>query len=319
LEFLIKSTVCETYVLNCNGNVIGGVNKNFLLNTCGIIKRLIRDCGPPIELRAGQDPDPDSYAQRERIRNRIQVLTNTLNLNVLERIDLQCEPDIFMETLLNNLKNDVISHQIFMRKVKKMKIKQLTDTLLMLKKNYTGNALRIKEIENELHMLLDLEMRAELEKFKHYDILHNEKMTPRFLTLTKIKSKKNLDCIKQDNGDEFRSSVERDSFIRDFYRKIYTPPQGMTELRETVVEDFLGPEICNNRVLIDSKLTNDDSQFFERPLSIQELDTAAQSLNEKSAGGLDGISSKFIKKFWAYLRVPLNNYAAYCFERGTLT
>jgi hypothetical protein len=93
----------------------------------------------------------------------------------------------------------------------------------------------------------------------------------------------------------------------------------MTELRETVVEDFLGPEICNNRVLIDSKLTNDDSQFFERPLSIQELDTAAQSLNEKSAGGLDGISSKFIKKFWAYLRVPLNNYAAYCFERGTLT
>jgi hypothetical protein len=134
LEFLIKSTVCETYVLNCNGNVIGGVNKNFLLNTCGIIKRLIRDCGPPIELRAGQDPDPDSYAQREWIRNRIQVLTNTLNLNVLERIDLQCEPDIFMETLLNNLKNDVISHQIFMRKVKRMKIKQLTDTLLMLKK-----------------------------------------------------------------------------------------------------------------------------------------------------------------------------------------
>jgi hypothetical protein len=42
-------------------------------------------------------------------------------------------------------------------------------------------------MEGELNLLLDLEMRAELEQFRHYDILNNEKITPKFLTLSKIK------------------------------------------------------------------------------------------------------------------------------------
>jgi hypothetical protein len=63
------------------------------------------------------------------------------------------------------------------------------------------------------------------------------------------------------------------------------------------VENFLGPEICNNNVVKNSKLSVADKEFFDRDLTLLELDVAANSLNEKSAGGLDGVSSKFIKNF----------------------
>jgi hypothetical protein len=46
---------------------------------------------------------------------------------------------------------------------------------------------------------------------------------------------------------------------------------------------------------------------------------AINNLNSSSAGGLDGIPTKFLKKFWAFIRYPLVTYANYAIETGTLT
>jgi hypothetical protein len=175
-------------------------------------------------------------------------------------------------------------------------------------------------MEVELNLLLDLEMRAELEQFRHYDILNNEKITPKFLTLSKIKKKpSSLDSIRRDDGSVFATKQEQEEFICDFYEKIYNQDQGNNIIDDNVVENFLGPEICNNNVVKNSKLSDADKEFFDRDLTLLELDVAANSLNEKSAGGLDGVSSKFIKKFWPYLRIPLHKHANYCTARGSLT
>jgi hypothetical protein len=119
IEFLVKTSVSETYLQHCSDNSLYGVNKNFLLNTCGTIRRLIRECGPPIELRVGNNSGPEAGVQRERIRNRLQVLSGTLNLNHIEQANLTCDPGTFMETMLLNLKNDTVSHQAFIQKTKK--------------------------------------------------------------------------------------------------------------------------------------------------------------------------------------------------------
>jgi hypothetical protein len=39
----------------------------------------------------------------------------------------------------------------------------------------------------------------------------------------------------------------------------------------------------------------------------------------KSAPGEDGFSNRLIKKIWKYIRIPLLNYANYCFKTGSLT
>ena len=52
---------------------------------------------------------------------------------------------------------------------------------------------------------------------------------------------------------------------------------------------------------------------------IDELDCAIKDANMNSAAGIDGLSTKFISKFWTIFRVPLFKYANCCFRKGSLT
>jgi hypothetical protein len=82
---------------------------------------------------------------------------------------------------------------------------------------------------------------------------------------------------------------------------------------------LLGPEVASNNIVKNSKLLANERNYFDRELSIQELDIAVNKMNLQSAGGLDGIPTKFLKKFWAYFRYPLTVYANFLFESGHLT
>jgi hypothetical protein len=174
--------------------------------------------------------------------------------------------------------------------------------------------------EQNLNSLLDMEMRSELERFRHYDILYNEKMSPRFLTLAnQCKKSVSLGSIQRPDGSAFASEPERVEYIRNYYQEIYRDKSGDNQLPVNCVENFLGPEICENPVVRSSKLTEPEKLNFDTPLTVQELDFAANNMNINSAGGLDGIGVKFIRKFWTYLRNPLLKYANFSFGTGTLT
>jgi hypothetical protein len=54
-------------------------------------------------------------------------------------------------------------------------------------------------------------------------------------------------------------------------------------------------------------------------LEISEFDAAIKKTKTNTSPGIDGISNRFIKKFWHIFRVPLFNYSVYCLNRGSLT
>jgi hypothetical protein len=85
------------------------------------------------------------------------------------------------------------------------------------------------------------------------------------------------------------------------------------------IEKFLGPEICQNPVVLNSKLDQDEKDNLDQPLRIGELDEAVKTLNLRSAPGVDGVSNRFIVKFWKYFREPLFRYATTCINNGKLT
>jgi hypothetical protein len=187
----VLASVCETYLIHAENDFnLNGRNKNVLLGICGTIMQLVRDCGPPVELCIGITDPEIKKAIRDRILTRLQVLSYSLDIAQLEDANLNCTDDVFMETLLLNVKNNVISHQAFMRKTKREKINSLRKDLLQQKKDYVLNQVRILQLEQELNNLIDWEMRSKLTSFQHFDILNGEKMTPRFLTLAKISKKK---------------------------------------------------------------------------------------------------------------------------------
>jgi len=58
---------------------------------------------------------------------------------------------------------------------------------------------------------------------------------------------------------------------------------------------------------------------MELELSINELDVALSQCKNGTACGMDGISYKFLKTYWRYLKYPLLKYARHCFRQGRLT
>jgi hypothetical protein len=206
-----------------------------------------------------------------------------------------------------------------MRKAKFKKIESTKLILTELKKDFITNSVRIQETEQILNNLIEMEMRAELYKFKHFDILNAEKISPRFLSLAKIKSNEiPLSTIKDDNGIDFLQNSDRNEYITNFYAGIYKDDKSRS-LEPDAIRNFLGAEICESPVVRNNRLTAEESVNFDSPLSLNELDIVINQLNDKSAGGLDGIGTKFLKKFWNFIRIPLHRCVTTCIHKQTLS
>jgi hypothetical protein len=85
------------------------------------------------------------------------------------------------------------------------------------------------------------------------------------------------------------------------------------------IENFLGQDIINNPVVQNSRITVQERNELESPLTLQELDESLADCNMRSAAGADGFSNKLIKACWQVLRIPLYNYALHCYNTGILT
>jgi hypothetical protein len=106
-------------------------------------------------------------------------------------------------------------------------------------------------------------------KYRHFELIHMEKMTPRFLNLKKTSGPNDsLEKIKRDDGLDFESSSERYRYIRDFYSAIYNNNTPDRVINERAIEEFLGPEICKNPVVQNSKLTQAEYESFEHDLTL---------------------------------------------------
>jgi hypothetical protein len=186
LPFLVHATVCETFLLHTDTHNIGRFNKNELLQFCGRVKLQIRECGPPLETICGLEPDALAIEERQAKIGRLEILKNHLDPDIIQRLPVNVSPATFLETLLITVKNDVVSHQSFVRKKKIEKIDFIKKRLSVLKAEPFPDYGAIFAMESQLEKINDSAMRKEMERYRYFDILNNEKMTPRFLSLAKL-------------------------------------------------------------------------------------------------------------------------------------
>ena len=155
---------------------------------------------------------------------------------------------------------------------------------------------------------------------KLFENLSTEKPTSLFLSLAKNKtSGTGLGKIKNDNDSPFDNDEMRNNYITNFYENLYKKDPAEPQNFDNIIEEFLGPEILNSNVVSASKLTEQEVNSMELPISLAELDLSLKEGNAKSAPGMDGMGMPVIKKIWNYIRHPLQKYANHCFETGTLT
>ncbi len=216
-----------------------------------------------------------------------------------------------METLINNIRNECLSYQIFLAKTVTESTKNILASLKTLKLNYTAKESEIDSLEKKLDNIIDNNLRNRLEATSNFEILQNERITPFFLNLAKgNKAEASLSDLLDDDGNPFRSDAELKAHIRNFYQKIYKKPESDNHIRDDCIRTFLGEEICNSRLVRDSIIPDQKAQEFEEFISIEELDESASQGN-RSAAGMDGINNCFMKKFWHMLRIPLHRYTTF--------
>jgi hypothetical protein len=227
--------------------------------------------------------------------------------------------DFFMETLVNNVRNDCVNYQIFVGRTIANTLTVSRTELNELKKNYEVNHAEIFEIEKKLDQIQDTKLRAKLECTRNFEIINKEKITPNFLNLSKgSKSDASLLDITDDNGNPFNSDAELKEYVRSFYANLYKAPETDRNFNDNCIHEFLGEEIVNSRLVQDCIIPAELRQELESPISVEELNISVAQGN-KSASGMDGLSNCFIKKYWEFLRTPWHRYATFCHENGRLT
>jgi hypothetical protein len=221
---------------------------------------------------------------------------------------------------VSNIKGAVISFQTWVKKTENLKKSILVKRLLNLHRDFKINEDEIILAETELNALLDAELNAKVKSMKLFSCLINEKPTPLFLNLAKSSnSGKSMSIIGKPDGTKYTTDAERNEGIVSFFENIYRKPADEPSDLSNCIENFLGHEIINNQIVMNSKISQNEFDILESPLSVNELDESVEKCNIRSAPGIDGLNNYFIKKFWHLLCIPLLNYANHCFNAERLT
>ncbi len=251
---------------------------------------------------------------RNAIINNMDLLPN---LEVLQNMEINCDRATFLEILIMAVKNSSLAHQHNFFKIRNAKRISLENKIRNLKKNFDANSGEVLRAERSLNAIVESDAREEILKMKNFEHLNNEKITPYFLALAKKpQNSETLTEIVKDDGSLFDTSRERDTYIRDYFAGTYK------RLPENIVnrsiQDFLG-EVAENPNVLASKISDDERNELEEPLSIAEFDTAVDKAKCNTSPGIDSISNRFIKHFWYVFRKPLFDYANACYTNGMLT
>jgi hypothetical protein len=196
----------------------------------------------------------------------------------------------------------------------------LEKKILNLKKNMIQNFDEISRLELDLRNITETEINSELEKNPNFDTLHTERITPFFLKMAKGSTQERSQTeIRDGNGREFANEADERNYIFNHFANSFRKNPNEPENLEGCIENFLGLVVLDHPLVRSLKIDDREKLSLESELSIEELDSALDGANKNSAAGMDGLSTRFISRFWSHFRIPLHKYAGAVFQNGVLT
>jgi exonuclease III len=180
IELHVSLVVADTYLIHTNALDIQEIQR--LTNEVGHAKQNIRRAGPDKKYFHDGYRSEEEENTRAAMLGSIHELLDTFPIEIVQRGDFKDDlaDDIFLETLVNNIRNECVSYQIFLSKTVMASTKKITDQLKNFKQDYEANETEITSLEKKLDEIIDNQLRNRLEATKNFEILQNEKITPFF-------------------------------------------------------------------------------------------------------------------------------------------
>jgi exonuclease III len=322
IKLVVELTVKESYLNNADPESLPRFTKNVLKSEIGrVFFKLAAASNLELDAARHNNLNDNLRAQvHNLIRDASDIAETLPALEFFEDLPLTVEPDTFFEGLILSVKNEILTKQSAIFKLKNTRKRVLRENIWQLKGDYKNNFEEIHRQERILNAIVEQDLRKELENYKIFERLNQEKITPHFMNLVRndCKQNQNLNEIKDTDGSDFNTEAELGNYITEFYRELYSKPEDEPILTGNSIPDFLGV-VAEHPAVQNSKLNNDEKDRLDQELTLQEFDKAVQQSKLNSSPGIDGLSNKFIKKFWQYFRKPLFNYTTFCFDAGRLT
>jgi hypothetical protein len=182
--------------------------------------------------------------------------------------------DLFVEVLMNKIKNELISYQSYVFSYIGARKKTLAEELRsnLADPDPVRHYAVIFDLEKKLQAISERDIESALEFHPTFEHLNGEKMSPNFLRLARTSSDPtDISVIKDDNNLDFNSGRSREEYIVNYYSNIYTLPDDALVNYDGLIENFLGNEICNHPFVLDSKLRVEESATLNAELTIAGL------------------------------------------------
>jgi hypothetical protein len=228
IDLTVTLAVKEFYLNNADRNAVPQFTINPIRYEIGRIYNYLK-MATDLELSSTIESDLTDL-NRRNIATWTEMaldIAHTLpNLEFFEQLPLSVDPAIFFEGLIMSVRNEILAKQSAIYRTRNHRKKILRSRIFELKKNLAENCLEIYRHERTLDNLIEQELKTELDKFKIFERVNSEKITPHFLNVIRGVSHKNADVgiICNDDDQPFVSEPEREKYITDTFADIYKKP-----------------------------------------------------------------------------------------------
>ena len=246
----------------------------------------------------------------------IPVNPNMIEIIPNDTLQLSIEDDLFLETLLMNIRGVTISYSSWKKK-ERNNLKTDIEKQIKLKQEEFDNdhseqlSEQLTDLNTQLEDIRKYELEGLLLRTRSRWIEHGEKPTKYFCNLEKRNYvNKTITKVINDNGTEIINQEDILNEVKQFYQNLYN-------CRDHLIEDVNLNNIFKDYDI--PRLSEDEKNMLDNCLTKSEvLDALKRCKNEKTPGS-DGFTAEFFKFFWIDLGDFIYRSFLQSYKKGELS
>ena len=239
---------------------------------------------------------------------------NTMNLHNIPESDLQLSinDQLFLDTLLMEIRGETISYSSHKKKQNDKKETQLAANILKLEQNLKEDNLQeLEKLKLELTELRQTKVKGAVIRSRATNLLEGKKPTKYFCSLeTHNYLSKIIPKLETSEGHILTDQKEILKEAESFYKNLYSnkdDPLSAINLKEYLKDTNL------------PKLTDNESKLLEGDITMSELTKALKNMKNNKSPGTDGFSSEFFKVFWKKIGIFVMRSVNHSYNIGELS
>ena len=194
------------------------------------------------------------------------------------------------ENLKTVIKKITIKHSVQIRKNARRKEKDMIDILQKLENQQNPDKDKIEETKGKIRQMAEQKEKGAQIRSKARWIEEGEKLTKYFYNLEKQRQPKNTITELKIENKTYTTDMEILTAARGFYQKLYTNEDTDKEGQQWLTDQ------------LEKELDEISKELCVGPLTVKEITTALEKMQNNTTPGPDGIPKEFYIQFWDILK-----------------